>query len=146
MEKLIEQTRTLLGWPTTQKLIKLANRFPDEEAWRYAVERLEEAKYPSEPYLISCLETASARLERQRRGGISRMCPYSHGGLVCSTRVHLGKPPEECQGEVECFRINIPPWGEKLKEELSRNPLWRKEMEKGGAKVDAGLKNSITSN
>lgn len=126
MEELIERARSLLGWPTTQKLVRLANRFPEEEMWQYAIERLEDASYPSEPYLISCLETAKKRLEQQRKGGISRICPYSYGGLVCSTRSHLGKPPEECQGEVECFRINIPPWGEKLKEMLSENPAWRR--------------------
>ena len=56
--RLIEKVRVLLGWPTAQKLVKLANKYPSEDLWRYALARLEEANHPNEKYLIACLETA----------------------------------------------------------------------------------------
>lgn len=125
MEQLIERARQLLGWPTPQKLVRLAHRFPDEEVWRSALNRLQKADHPNETYLVKCLETAKGELEHRQRSGSRperlnlRICPYSPG-LVCP-----GAPPD-CKGEVECYRIDLPPWGKQIKEMLSKNPSWLK--------------------
>ena len=56
---LIEEVRVLLGWPTNRKLVKLVDKYPSEELWRYALGKLSEADHPNEKYLLACLETAS---------------------------------------------------------------------------------------
>lgn len=56
---IIEETRVLLGWPTNRKLVKLLDKYPNDELWRYALSKLREADHPNEKYLIACLETAS---------------------------------------------------------------------------------------
>lgn len=104
MEDLIERARELLKWPTSFKLIKLANKFPSDDAWRYAVGKLEEAEYASEPYLISCLKTATKEETSPRVNNFGSQCPYSHGGLLCFGP--QGKSAEECKGKEECFRLN----------------------------------------
>lgn len=55
----IEEIRDLLGWPTNRKLVKLVDKYPSEEAWRYALGKLRDADHPNEKYLLACLETAT---------------------------------------------------------------------------------------
>ena len=102
IEELIERARVLLGWPTTRKIVELAQRFPEEAWWRYAVESLERAERPNEAYLISCLRTAQAEGRRKAAAELGpypagfgeRECPWYRGVYCPRSR--------ECKGWEYC--------------------------------------------
>lgn len=104
MEALLERARVLLDWPTQRKILQLAQRFPEEEWWQYAVGMLEKAKRPNEAYLVSCLETARAegrhkvaqKLGPYPGGFGDRGCPWCPG-LYCPWA-------KACQGWQDCQR------------------------------------------
>lgn len=117
---LIEEARGLLGWPTTQKLAKLANEYPSERVWNYAITRLKRADHPNEKYLIACLDTA-LKDKAARSGGVNITTPvwfcYRCGYAVeyCSVTAGWRQCPLCSRKGIEAKLIYIdrskPDWG-----------------------------------
>lgn len=104
MDQILHQTRILLNWPTSRKLVELTECFPNQEAWERAVESLRSADHPNEAYLIACLKTETGKLNERRKRESYREdhnCPY-FSGLFCSGPP--GRKTRDCRGEEDCIR------------------------------------------
>lgn len=106
MEQLIHRAKELLPQVRIESLSELADSWPDERAWEYALERLEMSDYPNLVYFRKCLEGgANHSKPTTRQRGRARLnltrCPFSPD-LICPGPAN--RRPEPCRGEDDCLK------------------------------------------